>query len=164
MAEKSYEFKDMATVDMVETVADTASVLIEEDGVIKRAPKNEVGGASSVGEVSDLVISINKQPYGSITADNITFTEGSMVNVVSALSEKRTPIVKLRFFIESQADYCYTASELRANVYRYGTELYFSYIYPMTYNGTVYNGYMRFTTDGVFEVHHRYSTNTTEMT
>lgn len=44
-----YEFKDIATVDMVETVADTASVLIEEDGIIKRAPKSEVGGGTSTG-------------------------------------------------------------------------------------------------------------------
>lgn len=42
-----YEFKDIATVDMVETVADTASVLIEEDGIIKRAPKSEVGGGGT---------------------------------------------------------------------------------------------------------------------
>ena len=45
----NYEFKDIATVDMVETVADTASVLIEEDGIIKRAPKSEVGGGTSTG-------------------------------------------------------------------------------------------------------------------
>ena len=40
----AYEFRDMATVDLVEEVSDTANVLIEEDGKIKRAPKSQVGG------------------------------------------------------------------------------------------------------------------------
>lgn len=154
----AYNFKSIADVDMVEAPAETANVLIEEDGVIKKAPKTAVGG-----ETPDLVISIDGNPYLNITSDKISFTEGSLDNVLAALSEKRIPIVKLRFFVETDPDYCYNASELMANVYRYGTDLYFSYIYPMVYNGMVYNAYMRFTTDGVFKVHKRYSTNTTEM-
>lgn len=35
------EFKKLGAVEMVEAVSDAASVLIEEDGVIKRAPKKE---------------------------------------------------------------------------------------------------------------------------
>lgn len=159
------EFKRLSDVEVVAEPTESANVLIEENGVIKKAPKTAVGGAGGGGgETPDLVISIDTQPFNSITVDNFTFEEGSINNVLSALSEKRLPIVKLKFFKESQADYCYYASELMANVYRYGTELYFSYIYPMVYNGVVYNAYMRFTTDGVFETHHRYSTNTTEMT
>ena len=38
------EFKKLSAVEAVETVSETAHVLIEEDGVIKRAPKEEVGG------------------------------------------------------------------------------------------------------------------------
>ena len=38
------EFKKLSAVDMVETVSDAATVLIEEHGVIKRTPKDEVGG------------------------------------------------------------------------------------------------------------------------
>ena len=38
------EFKKLSAVEAVASVSDTASVLIEEDGVIKRAPKGEVGG------------------------------------------------------------------------------------------------------------------------
>lgn len=154
------EFKKLSDVEVVAEPAESANVLIEENGVIKKAPKTAVGG----GETSDLVISINAQPHDSITANIITFTEGSIDNVLSALSEKRVPIVKIKFFKESQAGYSYDACELTANVYRYGTKLYFSYIFPMTCNGVVYNGYMRFTTDGVFEAHHRYSTASTEIT
>jgi hypothetical protein len=44
----AYEFKKLSAVEAVETPADTAHVLIEEDGVIKRTPKSEVGGVKSV--------------------------------------------------------------------------------------------------------------------
>jgi hypothetical protein len=37
------EFKKLSAVEMVETVDQAATVLIEKDGVIKRAPKNEIG-------------------------------------------------------------------------------------------------------------------------
>ena len=39
------EFKKLAGVDTVETATDAANVLIEENGVIKRVPKTEVGGS-----------------------------------------------------------------------------------------------------------------------
>ena len=39
------EFKKLSAVETVETVGETANVLIEENGVIRRAPKNEVGGS-----------------------------------------------------------------------------------------------------------------------
>ena len=37
------EFKKLSAVEMVDTVDQDATVLIEKDGVIKRAPKNEIG-------------------------------------------------------------------------------------------------------------------------
>ena len=40
------EFKKLSAVEMIETVSDASNVLIEEDGVIKRAPKEEVGGGA----------------------------------------------------------------------------------------------------------------------
>ena len=39
------EFKKLSDVEIVETPAETANVLIEEDGVIKKAPKTSVGGS-----------------------------------------------------------------------------------------------------------------------
>lgn len=44
--ENGFEFMDLAAVDKSESVSDTATVLIEEDGVIKRVPKSEVGVSS----------------------------------------------------------------------------------------------------------------------
>jgi hypothetical protein len=40
----AYDFKKLSDVAVVETLADTANVLIEEDGVIKKVAKGEVGG------------------------------------------------------------------------------------------------------------------------
>lgn len=39
------EFKKLSEVEQIETASDNATVLIEEDGDIKRVPKKEVGGA-----------------------------------------------------------------------------------------------------------------------
>lgn len=41
----SYNFKSIADVEVVAEPSETANVLIEEDGVIKKAPKTAVGGA-----------------------------------------------------------------------------------------------------------------------
>lgn len=53
----AYEFKKLSDVEVVETAADTANVLIEEDGVIKKVAKSEVGG--------------NSEPDGTITCSTI---------------------------------------------------------------------------------------------
>lgn len=39
------EFKKLSDVEIVTELAESANVLIEEDGVIKKAPKTAVGGA-----------------------------------------------------------------------------------------------------------------------
>lgn len=41
------EFKKLSEVEVVETPADTANVLIEEDGVIKKVTKDAVGGSTA---------------------------------------------------------------------------------------------------------------------
>jgi hypothetical protein len=52
------EFKKLSAVEAVEAVSDAANVLIEEDGVIKRAPKGEVGGikVASTAEVGQTIV------------------------------------------------------------------------------------------------------------
>ena len=52
----AYEFKKLSDVDIVETPSETANVLIEEDGVIKKAPKTAVGGAGSSSNEYDMII------------------------------------------------------------------------------------------------------------
>lgn len=52
------EFKKLSAVEAVEAVSDAANVLIEENGVIKRAPKGEVGGikVASTAEVGQTIV------------------------------------------------------------------------------------------------------------
>jgi hypothetical protein len=46
MAEFNLEFKDMATVEVAESVSESAHVLVEDGGVIKRLSKEEVGSGT----------------------------------------------------------------------------------------------------------------------
>ena len=48
-----YGFKKLSDVDIVETPNESAHVLIEENGVIKKAPKDKVGGATSWNDLKD---------------------------------------------------------------------------------------------------------------
>ena len=57
------EFKKLGAVEAVTSVSDTASVLIEEDGVIKRAPKNEVGGGAKKELVYEWNFSADEDVY-----------------------------------------------------------------------------------------------------
>lgn len=53
------EFKKLSDVEVVETVSDSANVLIEEEGVIKKAPKSQVGGGGASSE--PIVIEVEKE-------------------------------------------------------------------------------------------------------
>lgn len=50
----AYNFKSIADVEVIAEPAESANVLIEENGVIKKTPKSAIGGASntSVGELA----------------------------------------------------------------------------------------------------------------
>lgn len=57
----AYDFKKLSDVAVVETPADTANVLIEEDGVIKKVAKDKVGGTgglevASTAEVGQTIV------------------------------------------------------------------------------------------------------------
>ena len=43
----SYEFKQLSAVESVETISETANVLIEDGGVVKKVAGSEVGGSGS---------------------------------------------------------------------------------------------------------------------
>lgn len=94
------DFKKLSEVDLTEEVSDTANVLIEEDGIIKRAPKTKVGGAGSDSVIKTAIITSsaydshisNAAPYvgGATTYScrNMTFEEayealttGVLINV-----------------------------------------------------------------------------------
>ena len=121
----AYEFKDMATVDLVETVADTASVLIEEGGVIKRAPKSEVGGA---GGEADLVIGINNH-IEYVTVDNISIVSGSVEAVYTAFENGKIPVVEVQIIVPTTTNsYMRTAKKIPAQIIFYGDALFVGFV------------------------------------
>ena len=81
------DFKKLSEVDLVEEVSNTANVLIEENGQIKRASKTKVGGAGSDSVIKTAIITSsaydshisNVAPYvGNSTTyscKNMTFEE-----------------------------------------------------------------------------------------
>ena len=50
------EFKKLSEVEQIETASDNATVLVEENGEIKRVPKKEVGGGGNSNGVATAII------------------------------------------------------------------------------------------------------------
>ena len=87
----AYDFKNIATVDVAETVSDTANVLIEDNGVIKKAAKNQFGGTSGgVTSWNDL----EDKPFGEEPAEltllnqYVFMIDGTEVPIESATRDK----------------------------------------------------------------------------
>lgn len=68
------DFKKLSEVTQVTEAADTANVLIEEDGVVKRVPKSEVGGSSK------LTIEFIKHSEGTTSELNLYLGEDVVYN------------------------------------------------------------------------------------
>lgn len=127
----AYEFKKLSEAEVVETPADTANVLIEEDGVIKKTPKTAVGGAGvEAGVEADMVIYVRQSSAGSIevTSDNYTIGEGSVDAVFDAIREGRPPVVKVRYKSSNLSAYTAMVNDYTAYVYTYGEGLWIKYI------------------------------------
>lgn len=81
------DFKKLSEVDLVEEVSNTANVLIEENGQIKRASKTKVGGAGSDSVIKTAIVTSsaydshisNATPYvggpTTYSCKNMTFEE-----------------------------------------------------------------------------------------
>lgn len=77
------EFKKLSAVEKIEKPSDTANVLIEENGVVKKAPKTAVGGIEA-----DMIIHVTESEE-ELTA---TIVSGSYDNVNQKL-ENGIPIL-----------------------------------------------------------------------
>lgn len=178
------EFKKLSAVEAVNEVADTANVLIEEDGVIKRAPKSEVGGVkvastaevgqtivvkavdesgnptewecADLGKKPDLVISVNLLDIDTptVTADNFTIVEGNISDVCNIIRAGNPAVAKIRYSYPDD-EWVAVGNELPAFVNIYGEELYISY---MSFNcyGEPYRCFLALSLDGAFD---RFATN-----
>lgn len=93
----AYNFKSIADVEVVAEPAESANVLIEENGVIKKAPKTAVGGA---GEEADLVIRLNQHPMDtSLAPENISIVSGSVEAVYDAFENGLMPKVEVEVIV-----------------------------------------------------------------
>lgn len=71
------EFKKLSDVEVVAEPAESANVLIEEDGVIKKAPKTAVGGAGGGSDVLEIIVNMNSscRPIGMIPIKKSTIMD-----------------------------------------------------------------------------------------
>ena len=82
----AYNFKSIADVEVVAEPTESANVLIEENGVIKKAPKTAVGGAN---EKYDAIIS---REYRDSDGDvHVNLISGNYENIRSKIESGEMP-------------------------------------------------------------------------
>lgn len=89
----AYEFKKLSNVDIVETPSETANVLIEEDGVIKKAPKTAVGGAGGSDEYDMVILAGGRStndyiPLGYVQLGNCTIETGTYNDIFTKITKE----------------------------------------------------------------------------
>lgn len=92
----AYNFKSIADVEVVAEPAESANVLIEENGVIKKAPKTAVGGEA------DLIFKVgcNGTRHPKYDASGMTkpvIISGSLDAVIDKLANGGIPVVKVQY-------------------------------------------------------------------
>lgn len=70
----AYEFRKLSDAEVVETVSDAANVLIEENGVIKKVPKTEVG-ADAGNNMTVLVAQVMADEHQYIDESTVVYKE-----------------------------------------------------------------------------------------
>lgn len=132
------EFKRLSDVEVVAEPTEAANVLIEENGVIKKAPKTAVGGAG--GSEPDMVIALNAPfNYDTATSNNTTVAieSGSLEAVAEALRAGRAPVVKCkRYYLTNPFNTSFPVAEggvYDCNVFYYGGYIHFSFAVSFEY-------------------------------
>ena len=90
------EFKRLSDVEVVAEPTESANVLIEEDGVIKKAPKTAVGGGSTEWDAV-IEISSDYTSLGSITVDALTLVSGGYDAIAEKAAAGEQPKVLFRW-------------------------------------------------------------------
>ena len=78
----AYNFKSIADVEVVAEPAKAANVLIEENGVIKKAPKTAVGGGAIIFAVSSSGVYGEAAPEGLYEKLNNMFNNSICIDIV----------------------------------------------------------------------------------
>jgi hypothetical protein len=90
----AYNFKSIADVEVVAEPTESANVLIEENGVIKKAPKTAVGGAGGNTEW-DAIIELIDGASGSF--DSMELVSGSYEDIKEKIFSGILPNVLMRY-------------------------------------------------------------------
>ena len=93
------EFKRLSDVEVIAEPSESANVLIEEDGVIKKAPKTAVGGGSTEW---DAVIDIANDW---LNESNYVFTSGSYADLKAKILAGEKPNILIKYFYNYGDDY-----------------------------------------------------------
>lgn len=118
----AYNFKRLSDVDIVTETPESANVLAEVDGEIKRVPATGFGGG---GNEADLVIRCEKELASSsdVTTDDFVITSGSVDAVWSAIRENRAPVVRIECATYNNSNYQGINHNYYPVVVYYGSEL-----------------------------------------
>lgn len=89
------EFKRLSDVEVVAEPTESANVLIEENGVIKKAPKTAVGGGSEWDAVIE--ISSDYTRLSAVTIDALTLVSGGYDAIAEKAAAGEQPKVLFRW-------------------------------------------------------------------
>ena len=129
----AYNFKSIADVEVVAEPAESANVLIEENGVIKKAPKTAVGGA---GGEADLVFKVGCSgmplAHPKYLPKNMTkpiIVSGSLEAVLEKMANGKIPVVKVQYqaYNESSAGKFGYGAEYICDTELYATDVAFTH-------------------------------------
>lgn len=133
----AYNFKSIADVEVVAEPAESANVLIEENGVIKKAPKTAVGGAG--GSEADLVIRIDAH-IEDATINSISIVSGSVEAVYDTFESGEFPIVEVEVVVTPNMDsWVRTARKIPTQIIFYGDYLHILFLSPSIYGNQCYS-------------------------
>lgn len=93
----NYEFKKLSDVDVVAEPAESANVLIEENGVIKKAPKTAVGGSSSWDAIIDVGDQEQNIYSGDLDWSKLTYVSGDYISLRNKLDSGDMPKILIKF-------------------------------------------------------------------
>ena len=148
----AYEFKRLSDVEVIAEPTESANVLIEENGVIKKAPKTAVGGNGGGGEEPDMVMLLTGYLSGSTAFSDGTAELSIIAGAPSAIKAKleagESPVVKMKHVHGTYGDYSHSRYEYDVYVVTYGEDYWFSTIAVGSSGDTLYKVSGGFNTDG----------------
>ena len=105
----AYEFKKLSDVTLVTKPTDIANVLIEENGVIKKAPKTAVGGSGN--KEADLIVS------DSYLLGHHRIEKGNFDDIINKCLNRESVTVIIRFDESQEGNLFAPSQEIKGNIF-----------------------------------------------